>query len=74
LGIFKKLGDEETFTLTKILGDLSEVSREDRLRGIQERCGWEVRVAASIDEIPLPTTDELAILRALDPEGLFIGK
>jgi len=74
LGIFKKLGDDETFTLTKILGDLSEVSKEDQLREIRERCGWEVRVAATIDEIPLPTSDELAILRALDPEGLFIGK
>ena len=74
LGIFKKLGDDETFTLTKVLGLLSEVSNADRLQQIQARCGWEVRVAASIDEVPSPTADELAILRSLDPEGLFIGK
>ena len=73
LGVFKKLGNDKTFTLTKYFSSPSIQEKEDRLREIQEKCGWEVKTADVLEEIPPPTPEELGILRSLDPKGLFIG-
>jgi acyl CoA:acetate/3-ketoacid CoA transferase beta subunit/acyl CoA:acetate/3-ketoacid CoA transferase alpha subunit len=75
LGVFQKLGGEGTFVLTKYCIDPCTTQREEeRLRTIQERCGWKVKMNDVIREIVPPTPEELAILRSLDPKGLFIGK
>lgn len=42
------------------------------LQEVQESIGWEVRVAPSVAETPIPTGEELHLLRTqLDPRGLY---
>lgn len=74
LGVFKKLGKDETFTLTKYFSTPSPGGKDERLGEIRARCGWEVKVAETLEEVPPPTKEELTILRSLDPGRQFIGK
>ena len=73
-GVFKKLHKDETFTLIKILNASSTEKREDRIKKIQEMCGWPLKVADVLEGVVPPTAKELAVLRSLDPEGVFIGR
>lgn len=41
---------------------------------IRSQCGWEFITADKPDVIPRPAADELALLRQLDPERLFLEK
>jgi len=74
LGVLEKLEKDETFTLTKYFAGPGFLTQEARVREIKENCGWELKIAQALEEIGLPTAEELAILRSLDPQGLFIGK
>jgi len=74
LGVFEKLEKDETFTLTKYFTGPGFLTREARVREIKENCGWELKIAQALEESEPPTAEELAILRSLDPQGLFIGK
>ena len=74
LGVFQKLEGEETFTVTKYFAHPSVLGKEDRLREIKERCGWDLKVGEVLEEVLPPTSEELSILRSLDPERFFIGK
>jgi hypothetical protein len=55
------------------LSDGKCVSLEERVAAVRANCGWEVKVAPQIEDIPPPTVDELTIMRALDPERAFLG-
>ncbi|MBW1800062.1 MAG: hypothetical protein JRJ85_04960, partial [Deltaproteobacteria bacterium] len=74
LGVFSKGGGDEIFTLIKVIGPSSKSEKKERLGQIQDRCGWKIKAAETLDVISQPEPEELAILRALDPEGMFIGK
>lgn len=67
MGIFEKRGEE--FHLTGLFPAPS--SREERLLRIKERTGWEVKVDRDLTELPPPTGEELALVRALDPQGFY---
>jgi acyl CoA:acetate/3-ketoacid CoA transferase beta subunit len=72
LGRFEKRGGD-TLVLTGYLcrpGD----TREDAVRRVQERCGWQIEVADELEPMEPATAEELAILRVLDPERCFLGK
>jgi acyl CoA:acetate/3-ketoacid CoA transferase beta subunit/acyl CoA:acetate/3-ketoacid CoA transferase alpha subunit len=73
-GVFKKLEEDETFTLTKVFIASSIKKKEDRIEKIQEMCGWPMKVADTLEDVSPPTAEELNILRSLDPEGFFIGR
>jgi acyl CoA:acetate/3-ketoacid CoA transferase beta subunit len=73
-GVFKKLEKDDTFTLTKVINASSTKKKEDRVKKIQEMCGWPLKVADTLENVSPPTAKELAILRSLDPEGFFIGR
>jgi acyl CoA:acetate/3-ketoacid CoA transferase alpha subunit/acyl CoA:acetate/3-ketoacid CoA transferase beta subunit len=73
-GVFEKPIDNNTFILTKYLDEPNPVTRETRINDIEADCGWKLDIADHIEIIATPTSEELAILRLLDPEGLFIGK
>ncbi|HEY7699326.1 MAG TPA: CoA-transferase, partial [Vicinamibacteria bacterium] len=38
------------------------------------RTGWELKVSPSCHETPLPTDEELSLLRSLDPNRFWLGK
>lgn len=48
--------------------------REQALAGIKESCGWDLRVAESVQEIERPSLDELKSARIFDPHSFFLGK
>jgi acyl CoA:acetate/3-ketoacid CoA transferase alpha subunit/acyl CoA:acetate/3-ketoacid CoA transferase beta subunit len=69
LGTFEKRGGE-TLQLTAVPeGDRSLAERVDAARAA---CGWDVVVAANVDELPPPTVDEVGALRSWDPRGWFL--
>lgn len=74
LGVFKKLKNDETFTLVKYFSSSSTGGKEDRLREIKERCGWELDISDALEEVSPPTTEELSILHSFDPGGFFINR
>jgi len=43
------------------------------LEQVRATCGWELAVAPDLVETPAPTEEELAALRALDPERVYLG-
>lgn len=74
LGIFQKHEGEEKFSLTRYFRPSTPSGKEDRLHEIQERCGWELHVGGVLEEVTPPDPEELSILRALDPQKIFLGK
>jgi hypothetical protein len=70
LGIFEKLNGEE-FILTGYLPNEGD-SAEDAIRRAKENCGWELKVAPNIVPLTVPTSEELMIIRLLDPEGFYL--
>lgn len=74
-GVFKKLGNDDRFTLVKVILDRTDATGiEDAVNAIQDACGWPVVSVENPSAIEPPTADELAILRSLDPDRMFIGK
>ena len=72
MGRFEKRGGE-TLLLTGYFRRPG-ASRDERVREIQQHCGWDLRVADDLAELAPPTPDELALLRVFDPERFFLGK
>jgi acyl CoA:acetate/3-ketoacid CoA transferase beta subunit len=73
LGIFKKIGSEETFTLVAYFKK-SLSSKDNSFFEIQEKCSWKIKAARDLEEVSPPTEEELYILRSLDPKGIYRGK
>ncbi|MBN1381033.1 MAG: hypothetical protein JXA41_05110 [Deltaproteobacteria bacterium] len=70
LGIFEKKG--AAFELTHYFS-ADGTAKDDVLQKIADRCGWELKVSERVQAAAEPTVEELALLRSLDPEGVFIG-
>lgn len=47
-------------------------SAEDIVKDVQAGCGWKVRVSPRLAPVSAPTPQELALVRALDPERLYL--
>lgn len=66
-GILEK---DETgeLVLAAVYGDAATTVERARAE-----CGWDLRVARSLRGLPAPDPDDLALLRAYDPNGYFLG-
>jgi acyl CoA:acetate/3-ketoacid CoA transferase alpha subunit len=73
LGVFEKVGGDAEFTLVACLPNDEAKDLEDRIGIIREKCGWDLKVAQKVEEMPPPTLDELITLRLMDPRGFFIS-
>jgi acyl CoA:acetate/3-ketoacid CoA transferase alpha subunit/acyl CoA:acetate/3-ketoacid CoA transferase beta subunit len=73
VGVFEKIGDKDTFTLTSYIPSDSKQKVEDRLADIRKRVGWELDVAPNLKKAEPPTKDEVTLLRLFDPRGFFTG-
>jgi acyl CoA:acetate/3-ketoacid CoA transferase alpha subunit/acyl CoA:acetate/3-ketoacid CoA transferase beta subunit len=73
LGVMEKIGHNKEFTLTHYLSTPESLTQEQRIKKISENCGWELKMSASLKEIPPPTMDELTILRLLDPKREYLA-
>ncbi|MDB6100809.1 MAG: glutaconate CoA-transferase, subunit [Gammaproteobacteria bacterium] len=72
MGRFEKLGGEE-LVLTGYSADAGR-SGQQIVASIREHCGWELKVAGTLEVLGPPTAQELVLLRVFDPERFFLGK
>jgi acyl CoA:acetate/3-ketoacid CoA transferase alpha subunit len=73
VGVFEKIGDNETFTLTSYVPSKSKQKVEDTIAEIRRKVGWELDVAPSLKKTAPPTKEEITMLRLFDPRGFFTG-
>jgi acyl CoA:acetate/3-ketoacid CoA transferase beta subunit len=72
MGVFEKLGDDKELTLTECFADPKLSTLEQRIKQVKEHCGWELKVAPKVKDVPPPTLDELKLLRLFDPKGYYL--
>jgi len=71
VGIFEKIGGEETFTLTTYIPSKPKQAVEEAVGGIRNKVGWELRVSPNLKETQPIVKEEVTLLRLLDPRGFF---
>jgi acyl CoA:acetate/3-ketoacid CoA transferase alpha subunit len=74
VGVFEKLGDKETFTLTSYIPSDPKQKAEDAIARARERVGWELEIAPNLKKAIPHTKEELTLLRLFDPRGFFTGR
>jgi acyl CoA:acetate/3-ketoacid CoA transferase alpha subunit/acyl CoA:acetate/3-ketoacid CoA transferase beta subunit len=73
LGLLEKLGTGETddeLVLTAVPAGPEPIA--ERIERARAACGWDLRVAAEVGELPGPEPDEVGTLRGWDPRGWFL--
>jgi len=71
VGIFEKIGGEETFTLTTYIPSRPKQAVEEAIAGIKEKVGWELKVSPNLKEAQPVAKEEVALLRLFDPKGFY---
>lgn len=71
MGIFEKIGNEKEFTLTGYYHSTA-LGVEARIKDVENNCGWDLKISAEAEEIPLPNDSDLELLQLFDPGGLYI--
>jgi acyl CoA:acetate/3-ketoacid CoA transferase beta subunit len=69
LGRLEKVDGDE-LVLTAVPAGTTPVA--DRVANAVAACGWDLRVATTVEELPAPTAAEVAALRGWDPRGWFL--
>jgi len=72
VGVFEKIDNEETFTLTTYIPSKPKQAIKEAIAEIEEKVGWKLKVAPNLKEAQPLAREELTLLRLFDPEGLFI--
>jgi len=72
LGIFEKPQGQEEFVLTGYMPVDHEGGKETSVRKIKSMCGWDLKIASDLVEIPSPDREDLSLLRSFDPKGHFL--
>ena len=72
LGIFEKRGGE--LVLTGYFPNAKLGTVAEHVAEIRANCGWDLQVASEIVAVAPPASEELLLLRMLDPQGHFIGE
>jgi acyl CoA:acetate/3-ketoacid CoA transferase len=73
VGIFEKVGDNKTLTLTGYIPSGPNQKEEAAIAEIKGRVEWDLDIAANLKRIPSPTEEEITLLRLFDPKGYFVG-
>jgi len=71
VGVFEKIGGEETFTLTTYIPSQPKQAVKEAVAGIEEKVGWELKVSPNLKEAQPVAKDEVTLLRLFDPKGFF---
>ena len=67
MGVFTKPIGKEELQLAACLPDPELPSLEEEIKLVQDNCGWPLKLADKVEEVPRPTPDELKLLRGLVP-------
>jgi acyl CoA:acetate/3-ketoacid CoA transferase alpha subunit/acyl CoA:acetate/3-ketoacid CoA transferase beta subunit len=73
IGVFEKIGGEETFTLTDYIPSRPKQTVEEAVGGIREKVGWELKVSPNLKAAQPVAEEDVTLLRLFDPKGLFIS-
>ena len=73
VGIFEKIGDKGTFTLTAYIPSKASQKAAEAIAEIREKVGWELKVAPNLKQAEPPTHEEVTLLRLFDPRGFYTG-
>jgi len=65
MGVFTKETGKQELRLAACLPAPKLSSLADKIKQVQENCGWSLRLTNNIKEIDKPTPDELRLLRWL---------
>ncbi len=71
VGIFEKIGGEETFTLTTYIPSRPKQAVKEAIAGIKEKVGWELKVSPNLKEAQPIAKEEVTLLRLFDPKGFY---
>jgi len=74
VGVFEKMGDDDEFTLTKVLPTSDGHTLEQQVQEAKQRCGWHLSVSDEVVMCNPPEADSLSTLRLFDPNGYFTGR
>jgi acyl CoA:acetate/3-ketoacid CoA transferase alpha subunit/acyl CoA:acetate/3-ketoacid CoA transferase beta subunit len=66
MGVFRKSGRDDELTLAACFSDGGKTTIEQKIRAIQDNCGWPVKIAPEVVELPEPTGAELGLLKWLN--------
>lgn len=71
VGIFEKLGNQDTFSLTAYMPYATALKADEAVRDIRKLVSWELEVAPHLRKIDLPSYEEKMLVRLFDPRGYF---
>ncbi len=71
VGVFEKIGGEETFTLTTYIPSKPKQAVKEAIAEIEEKVGWELKVSPNLKEAQPVAKEEVTLLRLFDPKGFF---
>lgn len=72
LGVFEKTGNDDTFTLTRVMTDNNAPGIHDAVQRVRAACGWSLRVSDQLRTVAPPAADELRLLRIFDPRRYYL--
>ncbi|MFZ3047866.1 MAG: CoA-transferase [Desulfatirhabdiaceae bacterium] len=73
MGVFEKVPGQDELILSACLPRQHGVSRDEAVELIKNHCGWELKIAPDLKDIPMPGPEEIPMMRLLDPKGYFIS-
>jgi len=65
MGIFRKPNPQDELYLVACFPNARLQSLEDRIKEIRNHCGWDLKTARVVEEVPRPSPEELRLLRWL---------
>ena len=71
VGIFEKIGGEQTFTLTTYIPSKPKQAVEEAIAEIKGKVGWELKVSPTLKEAQAVAKEEVTLLRLFDPKGFY---
>jgi acyl CoA:acetate/3-ketoacid CoA transferase beta subunit/acyl CoA:acetate/3-ketoacid CoA transferase alpha subunit len=63
LGVFSKSIGQDELSLAACFPDVSSLPLKDKIMRIQDHCGWSLKLADRVEELPLPLENEIELLR-----------
>ena len=71
VGVFEKIGGEQTFTLTTYIPSRPKQAVREAIAEIKGKVGWELKVSPTLKEAQPVAKEEVTLLRLFDPKGFY---
>jgi acyl CoA:acetate/3-ketoacid CoA transferase beta subunit len=65
MGIFRKPNPQDELHLVACFPSAHRQSLEEIVREVRNQCGWDLKTASVVEEVPMPSPEELRLLRWL---------